>query len=108
MFVSDPFDDPNDHRRLFAGSIGDDLSKVIMVGIFQLVFNDDLPACSFFGRKKIDGKVPDGRLPFFEIDIDPDGLAQYGKIFILRQPYRKIPRLIRSYFAQVFYPFDFS
>ena len=48
MLVTSAFDDPNDNVRRFAGSVGNQLAQMVMIGILQLVFNDDFSICPRF------------------------------------------------------------
>lgn len=71
VFLTSVFHHPNNHIRRFAGRIGYQLSEVVVVGILQLIFDDDFPICSRLGRKDIDIEIAHGRLRFVNGNIKP-------------------------------------
>ena len=41
MFVPETSGDPDDGTSLFARSVGEELAEVVMVGVIQLILDDD-------------------------------------------------------------------
>ena len=49
---------------------------MIMLGVFQLIFDNDLFAGSFLAGVNICTEIPHRRLDFFKNNIDADSLTQ--------------------------------
>ena len=56
---------PNDKLSFFSRSVSDDLSQMIMIGIFELVFNNNLTSAPDLLRKYICAEASDTRLGFY-------------------------------------------
>ena len=48
VFITSSLNNPYHHRSVLAGGVGNDLAKVVVVCVLQLVLNDDLTSGSFF------------------------------------------------------------
>lgn len=65
MFVSCPFDHPNDYFRPFARSIGNQLTEMIMIRIFELIFDNNFSIGTIFRCEYVDIEISHGRFPLF-------------------------------------------
>ena len=86
MLITCSFHYPNDHRGIFAGCIGDNLAKMVVVCVLKLVFDDYSTSGSFFGCVQVYAETTDGRFQLFQHNIYTYGIAQKGKVFFLCQP----------------------
>ncbi len=48
VFVTSSSNYPNNNFCIFSRSISYDFTQVIMIGFFELIFNNDLSSCTFF------------------------------------------------------------
>ena len=69
-----------------------------MVGLLQLIFNDDGPTASIFGEY-IDPEASSGLLTSYIRQLDPNDLRQH--IRIVNESSRKIERFMRPNFLQL-------
>ena len=53
VFVTSTLYNPNNDFGILAGCISDNLTEVVVVGVLQLVFNDDFPTCTFFCSENV-------------------------------------------------------
>lgn len=60
VFLTSVFHHPNDNIRRLAGRISYQLAEVVVIGILQLVLNDDFSVRTRLGRKDIDIKIAHG------------------------------------------------
>ena len=95
-------DNPDDHLRLLAGCVGNDLTKVVVVGFLQLVLDDDLSASAQLGGEQIDLEGADLRLGLHGLEFDADGLSEGREVLLLSEPLREVKRLMWPYLAEVY------
>lgn len=76
---------------------------MIVVGIFQLIFNYDISPRSFFLCKNIHAEVADIRFFLFKRYIDADSFTKKSKIFLLSKSRRKISAFILPDLSEICY-----
>ncbi len=90
VFFPNIADNPNDYFGIVARRIGDNFTKMIVIGIFKLIFNDYLSAGAFFFRQNINLEISNVGLNFGQFNINADFLAEQIKIFLLSEPVCKV------------------
>ncbi len=80
MFFPNITDNPNDYFCIVARRIGDDFTKMIVVSIFKLIFNNNFSARAFFFRQNIDFEVSNICFNLCELYINVYFLAKQIKI----------------------------
>ena len=77
---------PDNDIRFLARRIGDDFSQMVVVGVLELVLDDDTARRPAFPRKNIHAEIPDRGLRLLELHLDAQGIAELREILLLRQP----------------------
>lgn len=101
VLVAGARDHPHDHFGAFPGGVGDDLAQVVVVGVFELVLDDHLATHAGFLGVDVEIERPNGRLSFYELELNGDGRAQHGEVGLLGEPFGEVERLMRPYVAQL-------
>ena len=74
---------------------------MIVIGFFELVFNNYLATRPHFVGENINIEGSHGRFGFDEFELYPNCLAQNLKIFILGKPFCKIEDFMRPNITQI-------
>ena len=92
---------PDNRLRIFPGSVGDKFAQMVVVGIFQLVFDDNLLLRCNIGRDNIHAEIAHSRFCSVDCNFHADFIAQNRDVLILRQPRRKIQCFMRPNLPQI-------
>ena len=87
--------DPDDDVGFLARRIGDDFPQMVVVGVLELVLDDDTARRPAFPRKNIHAEAPDRGLRLLKLHLDAERLAERGQILLLCQPLGKVMLLMR-------------
>ena len=76
MFFPDHFGEPYDYRSVVTCGIGQQLTKVVVISLSQLILdNDRMVAQKVFGQQ-VQGKVADVRLTLFKFELKSESLSK--------------------------------
>ena len=92
---------PDNRPSFFPSSVGDKFAQMVVVGIFQLVFDDNLLPCCNIGRDNIHAEIAHGGFCPIDCNFHADFIAQNSDVLILRQPRRKIQCFMRPNLPQI-------
>ena len=83
VFLSGVFHNPDNDICRFSGGICNEFSQVVMVCIFQLVFDDDFSVCARFRCKNVHIEITNCRFCFINRNIKTDCICKERYIVIL-------------------------
>ncbi len=90
MFFSGSLDNPNYNIGRFAGGICNQFTKVIMVCIFKLIFNNGFSVRSCFSCINVYIKISNAGLSFIKGYLQANGIRQQRKIVLFCKPKSKV------------------
>ena len=84
MFVTRSLHHPDNHFSSLARSVCNQFTKMVVIGIFQLVLDNHTTISAYFFSKDIYIETTDGRFPFLQFQLNIYRITQQRKIFLLR------------------------
>ena len=100
MFVREILSHPNDSNSLGSGRVCEQLAKVLMIGSFQLMFNQHPSIRADSSAQDIGPKGADLLFHGFDFKFEPQRFPQQCNIVGARKPWREVLILRTPNFAQ--------
>ncbi len=87
MLITSPFDNPDYNFSVFPCRIHNDFSQMIMVGIFQLILDDNPTGTPAFAGVDVYTETSYWRFRFLKLQVNFNGITQLFQIFFLGKPF---------------------
>ena len=108
VFLTSTLHNPYDASGFFSGCVRNDLAKMLVVGLFKLILDDDRLSVFQLFSKNICPEISDPLFRTDSLQIHPHSLPEKIEVLFLGEPFREIGGFVLPNGSEIVDFFEFS